>query len=146
MAKKTLWRLAIVLTLITTAFLLVQAGFFAVQGPPPAEPVAGPAVAPPAQPVAENPSPAAAANRSGQMKLADKPDAFTPAPAADDEYSYTLKKQSNERVILPGVTIMSGSGAKGVSIKTADRDETVQIKRDATYPTSAYQVMWQKKY
>ncbi len=144
MAKKTLWRLAIVLTLITTVFLLVQAGFFAVQGPPPSPPAAEPAAVPPAQPVAESPSPAAAANRSGQMKLADKPEAFTPAPAADAEYSYTLKKQSNERVILPGVTIMSG--AKGISIKTADKDETVQIKRDATYPTSAYQVMWHKKY
>ncbi|MDR7867001.1 MAG: hypothetical protein RIN56_09275 [Sporomusaceae bacterium] len=144
MAKKTLWQLAIVLTLVTTAFLLVQAGFFAVQGPPPAPPAATPAAVPPAQPVAESPSPAPAANRSGQMKLADKPEAFTPAPAAAVEYSYTLKKQSNERVILPGVTIMSG--AKGVSIKTADKDETVQIKRDDTYPTSAYQVMWHKKY
>lgn len=144
MDKKTLLRLAIVLALVTAAFLFVQAGFFAVQGPPPAQPAAAPAAVPPAQPVAESPSPAAAANRSGQMKLADKPETFTPAPADDAEYSYTLKKQSNERVILPGVTIMSG--VKGVSIKTADKDETVQIKRDTTYPTSAYQVMWQKKY
>jgi hypothetical protein len=144
MDKKSLWRLAIVLALLTAAFLLVQAGFFAVQDPPPGPPAAEPAAAPPAQPAAESPSPAATGNRSGQMKLADKPEAFTPAPAADADYSYTLKKQNNERVILPGVTIMSG--AKGVSIKTADKDETVQIKRDSTYPTSAYQVMWQKKY
>lgn len=144
MGKKSLGRLAIILALLTAAFLLVQAGFFAVQGPPPAPPVAEPAVAPPAPPAAVNPSPAAPGNRSGQMKLADKPEAFTPVPVADADHSYTLKKQSDERVILPGVTIMSG--AKGVSIKTADKDETVQIKRDSTYPASAYQVMWQKKY
>ncbi len=147
MGKKSLWHLAIVLALITAAFLLIQAGFFAVKTPPPAPP-APPSVAPAAVPsasaAAENPSPATAGNRSGQMRLADQPEAFTTAPAADADYSYSLKKQNDERVILPGVTIMSG--AKGISIKTAEKDGTVQIKRDSTYPSGAYQIMWQKKY
>lgn len=144
MGKKSLWRLAIVLALITAAFLLVQAGFFTVKTPPPKPPAVAPAAVPSAPPAAENPTPAAAGNPSGQMRLADKPEAFTPAPADTADYSYSLKKPNDERAILPGVTVMSG--VKGVNIKTAEKDETIQIKRDSTYPSSAYQVMWQKKY
>jgi len=144
MGKKPLWLLAIVLALLTAAFLFVQAGFFAVQGPPPSPPAAEPAAAPPAPAAAETPSPAASGTRSGQMKLADKPKAFEPGPPVDADYSYTLRKNGGEREILPGVTIMSGT--KGVSIKTADKDETIQIKRDSTNSTSDIQVMWQKKH
>ncbi|MDT8902484.1 hypothetical protein [Anaeroselena agilis] len=144
MDKKTFWRLATVLALVTVAALLVHAGYFAVKSPPPAPSLATPDPVPPATPSAEKPAPAASGSRTGQMRLADKPEAFKPAPGDIVDYSYSLKKESNERAILPGVTVESG--AKCVNIKTADKDRTIQIKRDDTHPGNGYQVMWQKKY
>jgi len=143
MGKKSTWRLAIVLALITAAYLLVHAGFFAVQSPPPATPGQAPATAPAATPAGESLPPAAPGPQSGQMKMAEAPRSFTPSPPAATDYSYSLRKQNNERAILPGVTISPG---QGVNIKTANKDENIQIKRDSTYPASDYQVMWQKKY
>jgi hypothetical protein len=142
MAKSSLRRLVLALALVTVAFLLVHTGFFAVKSPPPAPPAPTPAAAPPAPPAppAETPAPAAAGGRNGQMRLADKPETYAPTPPADADYSYSLKKQDNRRVILPGVSYVPG---QGIDIKTSGKDATVQIKRDSTYD---YQVMWQKKY
>ncbi|HWQ61867.1 MAG TPA: hypothetical protein VN521_06120, partial [Negativicutes bacterium] len=101
-------------------------------------------VAPAAPPAMPEPSPATASELpKRQMQMEETSKAFTPSPTAVADYSYSLKQQRSERTILPGVTVGPG---KAVSVKTANKDETIRITRDSTYPSSDYQVMWQKKY
>lgn len=145
MGKKTAWRLALIAVLVAIAGLLVHAGLVALQSPPPASPPEQTPAAAPAAPVAQEPAPSAAAEqRSGQMRMAEAPKTFTPSPSAAADYSDSLKQPKERAIpILPGVTYSSG---KGVSVKTANKDETIRITRDSTYPNTDYQVLWQKKY
>lgn len=141
MTKPTLWRLAIILT------LLAAIGYFALPGTPTSvkspPPVGKPPSAPAHVPAGVENLPAPAAEpRTGRMEMSSSPPSFAPTPSAPATLSYSLKKENSERTILPGVTYSPG---QGVNIKTANTNETVQIKRDAGQTTD-YQVMWQKKY
>ncbi len=145
MGKKTAWRLALIAALVAIAGLLAHAGLVALQGSPPASPPQQAPAAATAVPAAREPSPEAAAEpRSGQMRMAEAPKTFTPSPSAAADYSDSLKKPRERTIpILPGVTYSTGNG---VSVKTANKDETIRITRDSTYPNTDYQVLWQKKY
>ncbi len=144
MAIKPLWRLAIIVALFAALGLLAHAGLVAVNSAKPAAPQERAPVAVPTPPAAPEPPPATAAGpRNEQMRLAEAPKLFTPAPPAATDYSYSLRQQRDERTILPGVTIGPG---KALNVKTAKKDETIRITRDSTYPSSDYQVLWQKKY
>ena len=141
MIKPTVWRLTIILALLAVAgYFFLKEPPATVKSPPPidrppksSDPVPAGAGSPPAP---------ATELRTGKMELSSPPAGFKSAPATAAPFSYTLKKENNERPILPGVTFSPG---QGVSIKTTNADETVQIKRDAGQTTD-YQVMWQKKY
>lgn len=140
MGKRTLWLLGTILALAAAGYFALQGGPAAVKSPPQPAPTA-PAAAPAAGERLAAPAPQDQP-RTGRMELADAPRPFTPAAPAG-QFSYSLKKENNERVILPGVTY---SSAEGVSIKTAARNETIQIRRDPGNQAGDYQVMWQKKY
>ncbi len=145
MGRTAAWRLAIITAIVAVVGLLLSVCLIAQKSPPPAAPP-GPAqvAAPAVPPAAEDPIPVAAdKSRKGHMRLAEQPKTYTQAPSAATSFSYSLRQQHNERTILPGVTY---SPSQGVSVKTAGKDETVRITKDSTYPSTDYQVLWQKKY
>lgn len=64
--------------------------------------------------------------------------AYSPA-----DFSYSIKRENKEVEILPGVTYAKRS----VCIKTANKDETVQLQRQHLDNSNTdYRVLWQKKY
>ncbi len=146
MGKNLLRRLAVLLILAAAAYLAVAAGPPVAQTPPAASPEHTPAAMPPAPAGDRQPAPAPAsvsAARSGQMRLSEAPDTFVSSQPQPAGYTYSLKKEHKEHAVMPGVTFVPGDG---VHIKTSDKETTIRITRDPTYPASDYQVMWHKKY
>lgn len=145
MGRKATRRLAIIGAIAVLVGLLFSGVWLvARKNPPVASPTPAPVAAPVAPAAAEEPSPAPSAEAAhGQLKMAGQPRAFTPSSSAADDFSYSLRQERTERTILPGVTY---SPSQGVNVKTADKDATIRITRDATYTTTDYQVMWHKKY
>lgn len=114
------------------------------QQPPP--PAAGPATPPPQpekpqlQPQPEKPPAAAGQPRTGQMRLEPEP---KEEPAEQTAGFAESRKKESDKTILPGVTL--NPGGQGVCIQLADKNETIQLKRNASESTD-YQMMWQKKF
>lgn len=80
---------------------------------------------------------------SATMKLSDVRglnDINTADTPAD--VSYSIKKDTKERTIMPGVKYKSGEGIN----MAVDEDEKIQIRRDNTYGSRQYQVLWKKSY
>jgi len=144
MRTAKLLKIAILVMLLAGLYLLFQGGqLFVKQEPPaPREVKAEP-------PVSISPAPqesvssveSVSSGESGSMALSPVP--RTPAASqANSDYSYTIKKEKKELQILPGVTY---APSEGVNIKTASKDETIQLQRGHSYNTD-YQVLWKKKY
>ena len=139
-------KIAILVMLLAGLYLLFQGGQLFVKQEPPAPPEVKVKAEPP---VSISPAPQESVSsgdsvsfgESGSMALSPAP--RTPAASqANSDYSYTIKKEKKELQILPGVTYVP---SEGVNIKTASKDETIQLQRDHSYNTD-YQVLWKKKY
>jgi len=140
---KILWRLAIAAVLLGVAVYAAQSGFWAGKPSSVAPAVREPAASPPPAAGQKETAPAAAEPRRGRMELEAGEKGFTPAPSAAGDVSYTLKRRSSERAILPGVTVDED---RAVNIRLAGKDERIRITRAAAADERNYQVMWQKKY
>lgn len=107
---------------------------------PPTIKTEAPAPLPPAK--QQTVTTAAESPSSGTVELSTESYHTQSAPQNNSDLSYSLKRENKERQITPGVTFVPG---QGISIKTDNKDETVQLQRDHTY-NGDYQVMWKKKY
>jgi hypothetical protein len=142
--KAKWWILVILIALLAGLYAVWQGGNLTTKEKPPAPAETKTAVpAPPKAEETEVPATAEETARSGQMQLSPAPGSFTSAPRADADFSYSLKKDSTERELLPGVTYDPG---QGVNIKLNNKQESIQLQRDHTYPTTDYQILWKKKY
>jgi hypothetical protein len=147
MKKGKLLRIAILVILLVGLYLFFQGGQLFVKQVPPAppevqtEPPATPSAAP-LENVSSVSSGVGDVSQSSSLALSPAPRTGDLSQASSD-YSYSIKKpEKKELQILPGVSYVP---KEGVSIKTASKDETIQIQRDRSYNTD-YQVLWKKKY